>query len=92
MLTTYRDKAPHNLCVCVRACVCVCVCMCVSVNKEYTTYRIHLALPNANNLQRQSTTPFVCMCVRVCVCLCMHVCVCQHGVFQLSYSPSLTKC
>ena len=49
--------------------------MCVSVNKESTTYRIHLVLPNAINLQRQSTTPFVCKCVRVCVCVCMCVSV-----------------
>ena len=78
--------------MCVRATVCVCVYMhvCESVNMESTTYCIHLALPNASNLQRQSTTQFVCMCVRVCVC--MHVCVCQHGVYHLSYSPSITKC
>ena len=82
------DKAPHHLCVYARACLCV--CMCVFVYMKSATYRIHLALPNANNLQRQSTTPFVCMCVRVCVC--MHVRVYQHGVYHLSYSPSLTKC
>ena len=52
MLTTYRDKAPHHLCVCARACECVYMHVCVSVNMEYTTYRIHLALPNANYLQR----------------------------------------
>ena len=52
MLTTYREKAPHNLCVCVRARVCVYMHVCVSVNTESTTYRIHLALPNAKNLQR----------------------------------------
>ena len=54
MLTTYRDKGPHNLCACVCVYVCVCVYMhvCVSVNMEYTTYRIHLALPNGNNLHR----------------------------------------
>ena len=42
---------------------------------ESTAYRIQLALPNANNQQRQSTTPFVCMCVCVCVCVCVHVCM-----------------
>ena len=26
--------------------------VCVSINMESTAYRIHLALPNANNLQR----------------------------------------
>ena len=54
MLTTYREKATHHLCACVCVYVCVCVYMhvCVSVNMESTTYRIHLALPNANNLQR----------------------------------------
>ena len=52
MLTNYRDKAPHHLCVCVCVCVRVCACMCVSVNMESTTNRIHLVLPNANNLQR----------------------------------------
>ena len=75
MLTIYRDKAPHHLCVCLWARVCVCVRMCVSVNKESTNYCIHLALPNANNLQRQSTTPFVCMCALVCLCVCMCVSV-----------------
>ena len=54
MLTTYRDKGPHHLCACVCVYVCVCVYMhvCVSVNMESTAYRIHLALTNANNLQR----------------------------------------
>ena len=64
----------HNICVHVCVRVCVCVCMCEFVNMESTTYRIHLALPNANNLQRQSTTPFVCMCVRVCICV--YACAC----------------
>ena len=52
MLTTNGDKAQHHLCACVCVCVRVCVytCMCVSVNMESTAYRIHLALPNANNL------------------------------------------
>ena len=49
--------------------------MCVSVKEESTTYRIHLALPNAKKLQRLSTTLFVCMCVRVCECV--YACVCQ---------------
>ena len=53
MLTTYRDKGPHYLCACVCVYVCVCVHACVcAVNMESTTYRIHLALPNANNLRR----------------------------------------
>ena len=68
MLTTYGDKAPHHLCacvcvcvcvyayvcmhVCMYVCVCICACMCVSVNMESTTYRIQLALTNANNLQK----------------------------------------
>ena len=75
-LTTYGDIAPDHLCACVCVYVCVCVYMhvCVSVNIESSAYRIHLALPNAKNLQRQSTTPFVCMCVRVCVCV--YACVC----------------
>ena len=100
MLTTYGDKAPHHLCACVCVYVCVYVCMyvcvcvhvCVSVNMESTTYRIHLALPNANNLQILCNTPFVCVCARVCVGV--HACVCfrQHGVYHLSYPPSLTKC
>ena len=32
------------------------------------------------------------VCVYVCVRVYMHVCVCQHKVYRLSYSPSLTKC
>ena len=54
MLTTYRDKGSHHLCACVLVYVFVCVYMhvCVSVNMESTAYRIQLALPNANNLQR----------------------------------------
>ena len=54
MVTTYGDKAPYHLYVCVHVCVCVCVCacMCVSVNMESTTYRIHLPLAKANKLQR----------------------------------------
>ena len=60
MLTIYGDKEPHHLCacvcvyvhVCMYVCVCMCAYMCVSVNMESTTYRIQLALPNANNLQR----------------------------------------
>ena len=77
MLRTHRDKGPHHLCACVFVYVCVCVYMhvCVFVNMESTAYRIHLALPNANNLQRESNTPFVCLCVRVCTCVYMHVCV-----------------
>ena len=105
--TTYRIHLPfpkaNNLqrksttpfvCMCVCVCVCVCVYMhvSVSVNMESTTYRIHLALPNANNLQRLRNTPFVCVCARVCVGV--HACVCfrQHGVYHLSYPPSLTNC
>ena len=52
MLTTYREKAQHHLCVCARACVCVYMHVCVSVNMESTAYRIDLALPNSNKLQR----------------------------------------
>ena len=51
-LTTYRDKAPHHLCVCARVCAGVYMHVCASVKTESTTYRIHLASPNANNLQR----------------------------------------
>ena len=54
MLNTFGYKAPHHLCACVRVYVCVRVYKhaCVSVNMESTAYRIHLALHNANNLQR----------------------------------------
>ena len=48
LLTTYGDKGAQQLC----ACVCVYVCVRVSINIKSTAYRIHLALPNANNLQR----------------------------------------
>ena len=50
------------VCISMCACMCVCVCACMSVsvnmhvcesvNMDSTTYRIHQALPNTNNLQR----------------------------------------
>ena len=93
MLTTYRDKAPHHLCVCARACVRVCTCMCVcpstwSLPAIVSTYPYQML-----TTYRNKATHYLCVCARVCVrvCTCMCVC-CQHGVYHLSYPPSFTKC
>ena len=49
--------------------------MCVSVNMESTSYRIHQASPNANNLATEIKHYTICVCVRTYVCEYMHVCV-----------------
>ena len=75
--------------MCVRARVYMHVC--VSVNMESTTYRIHLAYQMLITY-RDKVPHHLCVCAGVCVCVHACVCVHQHGVYHLSYPPSLTKC
>ena len=58
--------------MCERARVCVYMHVCVSIKMESTTYRIHLALPNAKK-PTEIMHQIICVCVRARVY--MHVCV-----------------